>query len=734
MRLTRTTTLAAALLALLTPVCAGAAEPPPGSAEDRGFFDDRPAEAALERLLPAHAGQFSLFPAARGADGKDSFTVSGRAGHITVRGTTPATQLTGVGWYLQHVAHVDIGWPGDSVGRLPAVLPAVPAAVTRSAQVPHRFALNDTDDGYAGAYRSFEERRREIDLMALHGINEVFVQVGAEYPYYKALQRYGYTAEELRAWIPGPAHQGWWLLQNLSGFGGPVTDRLLTERAELGRRVTDELRALGMTPVLPGYFGTVPPGFSGRNPGAKTVPQGDWSGFDRPDWLDPAGPVFAELATDYYSEQRAAFGDSTMYRMSPLHEGGAVGSVDVKAAAGAVQGALFAAHPGALWAVLGWQDDPTKALLSGVDTSKLLILDGLSDRYDKLDRETRWGGTPYAFGSIHNFGGHTTIGANTAVWLSRFQEWRTRTDSALRGIAYLPEAAGTDPAAFDLFTDLAWEPGPLDQKAWFAAYARSRYGGADPQAAAAWEALRKGPYSAKSGYWSEPQDSLFTARPSLTVGSSAWGSPRAMRYPAASVEQALKALLKAAPALRGSSAYRYDLVDLARQALANRSRVLLPKVKAAYEAKDLTRFRELVGQWQEDERMLAAVTGADRHFLLGPWLAAARSWGRDQAEQDRYEYDARSLLTTWGSHATSEGGYLHDYANREWAGMIEEFYSARWKTYFASLDEALVGGAAPRQIDWFALEDAWAKRTTKHPTEPSGDPYALATSVAEALH
>ncbi|MFF3862674.1 alpha-N-acetylglucosaminidase [Streptomyces sp. NPDC002209] len=691
------------------------------------------ARAAVRRLLPRHAGQFILLPGPRSADGQDRFTVSGRAGAVVVRGSTPATVLTGVGWYLRHVAHVDIGWPGDSLDHLPDVLPGLPQPVVRSALVRHRYALNDTDDGYAGAYRTWEERRRQIDLLALHGINEVLVQVGAEYPYYAALRRYGYTAAELRAWIPGPAHQSWWLLQNLSGFGGPVGERLIEERASLGGRVADELRALGMTPVLPGFFGTVPPGFADRNPGARVRPQGTWDGFTRPDWLDPAGPVFAALAADYYAAQRARFGDSAMYRMSPLHEGGTAASVDVKAAAGAVQKALDTARPGAVWAVLGWQDDPTAELLSGVDTSRMLIVDGMSERYENLDRETSWAHTPYALGTIHNFGGHTTVGANTSVWIGRFGAWRAEPDSALTGIAYMPEAAGKDPAAFELFTDLAWEPGPIDQRAWFAAYARSRYGGADAYAEAAWEALRRGPYSTGTDS-AQPQDSLFTARPSLTANKASAWTPGGMRYPAASVRSALDALLGVAPRLRRSSAYRYDLVDTARQALANHARVLLPQIRAAYRTGDLGRFRLLVAQWQRDERLLAAVTGSDRNFLFGRWTADARSWGVNDAERDRYEYDVRSLLTTWGTRTASEPPFaLHDYANREWAGLLEEFYAPRWARYFASLDRALVSGGAPEEIDWYAVEEAWTRRTSAHPTEPSGDPYALARAVADAL-
>ncbi|MCX5193045.1 alpha-N-acetylglucosaminidase [Streptomyces sp. NBC_00249] len=701
------------------------AAPPPR------VVDVAAARASLERLLPRHARQFTLV-ADPGA-GADTFTVSGTAGAVTVSGSTGATLLTGVGWYLQHVAGVDIGWPGDSLGMLPATLPAVPRPVTRSALVPHRYALNDTDDGYAGPYRSFEEHRRQIDLLALHGVNEVFVQVGAEYPYHRALQGFGYSAEELRSWIPGPGHQSWWLLQNLSGFGGPVSERLMRERAALGGRIADQLRSLGMTPVLPGYFGTVPPGFAARNPGATTVAQGDWAGFDRPDWLDPASPVFRRLAAAYYAEQRALFGDSAMYRMSPLHEGGQTGTVDVKAAAAAIQGALDEAHPGALWAVLGWQDDPTAELLSGVDTSRLLILDGLSDRYNRLDRETRWGGAPYAMGSIYNFGGHTTTGANTSVWIDRFGAWRAKSGSALTGTAYLPEAAGTNPAAFDLFTDLAWEAEPVDQRRWFADFAARRYGRSDPEAAAAWEELRKGPYSTSSGLWSESQDSLFTARPSLTATGAAYWSPKSMRYPAGSVRRALDHLLRVAPELRGSSAYRYDLVDTARQALANHSRVLLPKIKAAYEAKDLPLLRELTGQWKRGEERLDALTGSDPNFLLGHWLEAARSWGADEAEKDRYEYDARSVLSVWGRRSTSEGGFLHDYANREWSGLVSELYARRWEVYFGTLEEALERGTAPKAVDWYAFEEEWARRTTRHPARPAGDPYALAAGVAAAL-
>ncbi|MFF4172208.1 alpha-N-acetylglucosaminidase [Streptomyces sp. NPDC001744] len=695
-------------------------------------FDTAPARAGLERLLATRARQFTLVPVER-PDSGDYFTLSGKAGRIEIRGTSPATLLAGAGWYLERVAGVDVGWPGDSLGRLPATLPGVTGALTRSANVPHRYALNDTDEGYSGAYRDFDAYRRDIDLMALHGVNEVFVPTGTDHVYHRALQEFGYSAAELRNWLPGPAHQPWWMLQNMSGFAGPVSERLVEARAALGARIADHLRSLGMTPVLPGFFGTVPPGFAARNPGAVTVPQGRWVGFDRPDWLDPTGPVFDRLAAVFYRVQRERFGDSGMYKMDLLHEGGTPGPVDVASAARAVQRALDTAHPGATWAMLGWQRNPTAAFLSGVDRGRVLILDGLSDRYDGLDRETEWGGTPYAFGSIANFGGHTSLGANTGAWVSRFHAWLAEPGSALRGIAYLPEGTGGNPAGFDLFTELAWQPGRIDQRAWFADYAARRYGGADPHAAAAWEQLRLGPYTMATGTWSEPQDSLFAARPSLTANTAARWSPTALRYDAATVERALSELLRVAPGLRTTDAYRYDLVDVARQALTNRGRVLLPRVRAAYEAKDLERFRALVREWNADMELLGRLVGSDRRFLLGPWLEDARSWGADPAERDRLEYDARSILTTWGGRVPSETGGLRDYANREWDGLVREVYAPRWAAYFATLDDALVTGGTPAAVDWFARDDAWARDHRPHPTVPAGDPHALAEEVRAAL-
>lgn len=57
----------------------------------------------------------------------------------------------------------------------------------------------------------------------------------------------------------------------------------------------------------------------------------------------------------------------------------------------------------------------------------------------------------------------------------------------------------------------------------------------------------------------------------------------------------------------------------------------------------------------------------------------------------------------------------------------------RWSTYFEELRVALAAGRAPAKIDWFALEDRWARNPGTLATEPTGDTYTVATRVRDRL-
>ncbi|WP_405799830.1 alpha-N-acetylglucosaminidase [Streptomyces sp. NBC_01506] len=676
------------------------------------------ARAAVERLLPRHADQFRW----KVTPGPERFRVAGSAGRIEVSGTDAGVLLTGVHWYLKYVCGAHVSWSGSQLD-LPATLPAPRRPLERSATVRHRFAFNDTHDGYTAPYADWPHWEAMLDILALHGCNEVLLTTGQEAVYHRLLTDFGYSDTEARTWLPAPSHQPWWLLQNMSAYGGPLSPELIAARAALGRRITDRMRELGMSPVLPGYFGTVPDSFAARNPGARTVPQGSWNGLPRPDWLDPRSPVFAEVAAAFYRHQRDLFGEVNLFKMDLLHEGGSAGDVPVPDAARAVETSLRAARPDATWVILGWQTNPVPALLDAIDTDRVLIVDGLSDLDSVTDRERDWGGAPYAFGTIPNFGGRTTLGANSDRWTDRFTRWRDKPDSALVGTAYMPEAAERDPAAFELFSELAWRQDAVDRESWFRSYADLRYGGEDRAARDAFGVLAATAYRLTTAD-GRPVDSLFSRRPSLTssVGTA---------FDTGEFDKAFGSLLDVAPALRGSDAYRHDVTELARQALANRSRLLLPQLRGAFQGGDADTFRALAALWLRLMRLSDTMAGCHRSFLLGPWLQDAKRLATGPAEAATLEWTARTLITTWADK--SAAGHLSNYANRDWHGLLADVHLPQWQAYLDELADALAAGREPKVFDWYVDEEAWTRARDSYPVRATGDAYRTALRVRDTL-
>jgi len=313
-----------------------------------------------------------------------------------------------------------------------------------------------------------------------------------------------------------------------------------------------------------------------------------------------------------------------------------------------------------------------------------------------------------------------------------------RADSHLSGTALFTEGLDTNPYAYDLYTEMAWRSEPVDLTQWTAEYALRRYGVADPHAARAWKILQQTAYGYRAdgvnghGERDAAHDSVFNAQPALDAVRTGHWAPDALRYDAADLKPALTELLEVAPRVRAPASYRYDLTDVTRQVLANEGLTLLPKIKAAYEAKDRAAFKALTAQWLNLMRLEHELLGTNEYFLLGKWLSYPPGWAASPAELKQVQYDAHSILTTWGDRVASED--LHEYGNRDWAGLVGSYYAPRWKLYFETLESSLETGTKPVPIDWYEFGDKWNRSTERFSETPTGDTYAASLAIARALH
>jgi alpha-N-acetylglucosaminidase len=244
---------------------------------------------------------------------------------------------------------------------------------------------------------------------------------------------------------------------NMCCFIEPISLELLHKRAASAQQIIASLRALGITPVLPGYYGIVPADFATLHPNAHVITQGDWNGFTRPGWIDPRDPNFATLAASFYRHQHDLFGDSTLYDMEIFQEGGASGDVPVGPPPKSPDRPPRR-HPNASGS--SWPGKTTPSPPSPrVDTTHLLIADIEQGRIP-ANRDQQFHGAPWLFGGLWEFGGRTSLGAPLYDYAVRFPQMAALPNSHITGTALFTEGLDTNPFAFDLYTEMAWHKIP----------------------------------------------------------------------------------------------------------------------------------------------------------------------------------------------------------------------------------------------------------------------------------
>ena len=119
-----------------------------------------------------------------------------------------------------------------------------------------------------------------------------------------------------------------------------------------------------------------------------------------------------------------------------------------------------------------------------------------------------------------------------------------------------------------------------------------------------------------------------------------------------------------------------------------------------------------------------------REFLLGTWLAEAKTMGHDQAEKELCERNARTQITYWGPDDPKTE--LHEYAHKEWSGLLQDFYLRRWEMFVSALRESMSGKALV-EPDYFGFEKKWTEQHNPYPGKASGDPLEAAVKALGAL-
>ncbi len=667
---------------------------------------------------------------------QDWFEVRAESGRVTLRAGSPIGIAAALRHYLVHACRVDLSWDRAVPVPDPATLPDW---TTGRVETPFRlrYHLNYCTFGYSTAYWTWDDWEREIDWMALHGVNLPLTIVGYEAIWLRVLQRRGLTEDAALAYLGSPAFLPWLWMGCVHDHGAPLTRDWVDRHLELGRRIVERQRALGMRVVLPAFAGYLPEQLAGD--GTPTV---EWFGFQNSQ-LHPDDPLFRELGLELLTELEREFGTDHYYALDPFIEGRPPYDVPdgVGAVARAINGFLDDHDPHSVWVLQAWPfgyakdywtDDHIASFLEAVPRGRLLVLDLWAEQLGHAESTNGFHGHDWAWCMLNNFGGRTgSHGAWDAV------AGLAATAGAARGTGFTMEALDRNAIMFELMADAQWPVAAVDSAPGSPEIlAAARYGSADRRLGAAmaeWVRL-----SFRRTEVRHPYGSIVTARPSLA--GAGWPTAGTMRgpYPDRPAVTELEAvwwtLVEVAEEFGSAAApgLRRDVTDLGLEVLAGHAVLTFESLLAGHRAGDADRFDRAA------HRFLAIIVAMDRlaashpRFLLGSWLDAAARWGRDDQESRRLRTDAKRLITCW----VVPGHPLNDYAGRHWSGLLDGYYGGRWRSWIEAMRAILqTGRCDPGRFEsglreW---EQAWLDRDDPYPAEPTGDPVAAAREAWRLL-
>lgn len=688
----------------------------------------------IHRLLPEHEEAFEaqLIPK---TDEKDVFELEMKDNKIVLRGTNGVALASALYHYLKTYGHCDVSWNGSNL-KLPKILAPVEGKIRKKTPYTYRYYLNYCTFNYSMSWWNWERWEREIDWMALHGINFPLAITGQNSIWYRVYQSFGLTSQDLQGFFSGPAYFNWFWMGNLDGWGGPLPISLMQKQEALQKKILERERSFGMKPILPAFTGHVPKAFKEKFPQA-ILKETKWSTFPAVTILDPADPLFTQVGKRFLEEEIKTFGTDHFYTSDTFNENAPPtnDSTFLSEVSKKVYQSMALADPKATWIMQGWlfhfhakfwQPTQIKALLNAVPNDRLLVLDLWSENHPVWNRTEAYYGKPWIWCMLHNFGGNISLyGRMDEVAKAPANALHDPKAGQLVGIGLTPEAIEQNPVIYALMLDNVWTDQAITVDRWLSDYVRRRYGSENSEADQAWKILHTTVYT--GGILNGGPESIITGRPTLNKNSG--GTRTERNYQDTDLIPAWTLFINASAALSNSEGFKYDLVDLSRQVLANYADTLQRSFSRAYKKQQWAIFEQQANAFLDVMDDLDNLLGTQKDFLLGKWLEDAKALGDDDQEKRLYEKNARNLITLWGDRNAS----LHEYSNRQWSGLLKGFYKARWLQFFAYIKHCHQQQETP---DWEIFEEhmkdwewQWVNSHETYPAGPQGNPVPIAQAL-----
>lgn len=683
----------------------------------------------LQQLLTRRVGEelaprfhFSLLsnPVPQG----DRASFEAKGGDVYIRASSLSAASRAIYIYLRNNCGFHFCWEGQTPSAL-AALPDCPT-VEISSPLQWRHYLNACTFGYTAAFWDWERWEREIDWMALQGINLPLSLEGQEAIWQRVWKKLGVSGLSLRDHFCGPSFLAWQRMGKINGHGGPLSEVWIERRLELQRKIFSRQQELGMMPVISGFAGFVPDAIKALHPHAAIRPTSGWTSFPPTNLLDPRDPLFTQIADLYAKTYQSEIGKTSHYLVDAFMEMTPPFSEEEKiegleSYGRSIFDSLNQADSESIWFTQGWQfishegrkywgTEEVEALLRHIPSERFCMLDLACDIQPAWQLHDALSQRPWIFCFLHNFGGSTSLYGDLPFYASETQRTLdTHRHNSLCGMGITPEGIEQNSVVYGYMADLMWDAGQNTEE-WLQNYVDRRYGCKHNGASAAWRLLLKSCYSQRLAFFSRSQMPDYTRRPMLNQPEDLPRRPERrsgdlMNVPPPDLAMAPQLFVEALEDLGENPLFIRDAVDVIKRYLAEQADNFICGVRTSYHLGDIETLEA------NGSSLHALLLDVDRLTRLCPeyrmsWhVEHVRSMASSSAEADQFQYNLQLQVTGWAPSFRKKGRVdlnLTDYGKKEWSGLIKNYYALRWRELVQLLSYQL------KHVQFFN-EEKWVK-------------------------
>lgn len=634
---------------------------------------DKTVSGFLQRNIPDFKDSFTVKFEERD---KDFFSITAQNGKIHVKANNYISAFHGIYCYLKEYCDVQLSWCANQEIHISSLV-MFDGEFHKEIEQKYRVYMNYCTLDYSMCWWDFERWEKEIDFMAMNGINMPLAVVGTEAVWYETLLQFGFTKKEALDFISGPAFWAWQLMTNIEGYLPPENEKYVYERLELGRKILQRYLEFGMYPIQQGFSGHVPVLLRKKYPKAKILMQNGWCRYPKTAQLDPLDPLFFEFGTVYLNKMNELFGNHHFIACDPFHEGTPPKSS--RAYLNDVGKAINRLYENfdseSVWVMQAWT--MRKHIVKAVPKNRLLILDLNSEKTPQNDN--CWG-YPVVSGMLHDFGGKNSMQGKLKKHSENAYLKLKNAGANVVGSGMFMEGIEQNPVVYDLQFELLTTAQAIDLDKWLDKYILRRYGKFDKTLRKAWEILLETCYRS-DGYKENAVGSVVASRPQMIPTQAGPCCKNKLYYDTDKFEKAVELYLSVSEDFKESDGYQYDLCDLTRQAMSNRFHKEQIKFAAAYKKKNISAVEEIAKKQLSLLADMDTLLSHRKEFCFSRWINDCHNLATDEKEKRYFDINARTLLTSWGDIRSTTWS-LYDYAWREWSGLIKEYYYKRWKMFY----------------------------------------------------